>query len=76
MNEEEIMKIVLDKKMSRKKRSKILDELSAQGIDYARITFEYVAGHPEEFKDWVVEMPLVKIADQMVKMQNIFDGKY
>ena len=76
MNEEEIVKIVLDKKISKKKRDKILAELTAQKIDWLHLTFKYVAEHPEKYEDYIVEMPLVKIADHMVKIQNIFDGKY
>lgn len=76
MNDEEMIILILDGNLSKKKRRKIFDELDVKESDWTRMMCNYVLAHPEKYKDMTVTFSLVEVFTQLSKIQDIIDRKY
>jgi len=73
MNEEELMKIIRDKKLSSKKMFEKLDALKSQGIDYSYLLCKYILKYPDEYKKKKVPISLWEFAQWVVSNNDKTD---
>ena len=81
MDEEELIKIIRDKKLSSKQLLEKLDTLKSQGIDCTYLMCKYILKYPDKYKKKKVPVSMVEFARWVVNdkeksntITNLYNG--
>jgi penicillin V acylase-like amidase (Ntn superfamily) len=70
MDEEELMNIVRDKKLSSKELTAKLEKLTSLGIDYPYLLCKYIVAYPDKYKKKKVSISLWEFAQWVVSNKD------